>query len=316
MPIIISDAQLSHGLDKRLARAGAAVITQKAAQQQDIRAARIGLLNLMPAATMETTEVQWLRYISHTILQIEPVLMKFDDDPREQEGAKRKPILARYTPFGQVAAQGLDGLIITGDNLELRRDTKNPEALPFEDIRYASGLREVMDWAFHHVPSTIYSCLAGHFMLHERYGLSRTIGKHKIFGVFEHTVDHRIHSDFTDDMDDVLRAPHARWGAIPAKDIREAGLDILAENHRAGWLLAQIKNQAGGHDLLMQGHPEYDREDLHTEYDRDRLGGQNNPAPVGYYPKDNPDQPPILTWANDARALHNNWVRAIYGSFA
>lgn len=318
MPIIISATQRKQTLATRLASAGAAVIDEKSAAQQDIRAARIGLLNLMPAATMETTEVQWLRYISHTILQIEPILLKFDNDPREKTGARRQPILARYTSFSKATERGLDGLIITGDNLELRREgpPETHEALPFDEIHYAEALREVIRWANANIPSTIYSCLAGHFMLHERFGLSRTIGDHKIFGVFDHKVDQTIDSDFTDGMDDILKAPHARWGRIPAKEMRQAGLDILAEHPRAGWLLAQVKNKAGGYDMVLQGHPEYDREDLHTEYNRDRSRGQNNPAPAGYYPGNNPGQTPLLTWANDARALHNNWIRAIYKSFA
>jgi homoserine O-succinyltransferase/O-acetyltransferase len=314
MPIIISDLK-TQTLAKRLTKAGAAVITENAAAHQDIRAARIGLLNLMPAAAMEVTEVQWLRYISHTILQIEPILIKFDDDPRERLGIKRKPILARYTPFSQAVEQGLDGLIITGDNLELRKDSaKGREALPFDEIHYANGLREIMTWANTHIPSTIFSCLASHFMLHERFGLPRTIGNHKVFGVYEHQVGHNIQSEFTDSMDDILRAPHSRWGMVQTRHLRDAGIDILAENHQAGWLLAQAKNQTGGYDLLMQGHPEYDRGDLHAEYDRDRSHGQN--VPVGYYTSDNPEQTPLLTWANDARALHNNWIRAIYRSFS
>lgn len=315
MPIIIPDNQ-DTALRKRLSDSGAAVITKKHALHQDIRPARIGILNLMPAVIMEATEVQWLRFISHTILQVEPILMKFDNDPRERSGTKRQPILAHYTPFSQVIEQGLDGLIITGDNLELRRDTARGvrELLPFDEIHYSNALRGVIDWAYNNVPSTVYSCLAAHFMLYERFGLEREIGRHKVFGVFSHTVDHRLSSDFVANMDDILNAPHSRWGNIKTTALKEAGLDVLADNSRTGWLLAQAKNLAGGYDLLIQGHPEYDRHDLHTEFERDHRNGQKTPA--GYYPGNNPGQAPLLTWSNDARALHSNWINTIYRSFS
>ena len=44
-------------------------------------------MNLMPREAMEATEVQWLRWIGRqSVLQIVPVLIKFDDDKREAEG--------------------------------------------------------------------------------------------------------------------------------------------------------------------------------------------------------------------------------------
>jgi len=80
MSIIIPDRLKQDPLFFNLRQKGASVISEAAANRQDIRPARIGLLNLMPAAVMKQTEEQWLKYISHTLLQIEPILLKFDDD--------------------------------------------------------------------------------------------------------------------------------------------------------------------------------------------------------------------------------------------
>lgn len=136
MPIIIPEG--AEYLGSRLDNAGAAVVSELAAAQQDIRPARIGLLNLMPAAAMERTEIQWLRYISHTVLQIDPVLIKFDDDFRERQGASRSRVLERYKRFSEVASEGLDGLVVTGDNIELA-DPASPELglQTFQAVRYA-----------------------------------------------------------------------------------------------------------------------------------------------------------------------------------
>lgn len=306
MPIIIT-SKLNHTIEQRLAQAGAVTISQKKAQSQDIRPARIGILNLMPAEAMQATEVQWLRYMSNTLLQIEPVFIKFDDDWRESKGSSRSQILADYLSFSEVKESGLDGLIVTGDNLELTANKS--ELLPLDQIRYAKQLEEVLQWAKSNVYSTIYSCLASHFALHYFHGLQRRPIKTKTFGVFTHAVD--THSLFTQGVDDTMRAPHSRWGSIGAGELTGSGVQILAQNTEVGWLLAQEKNQAKGYDLYIQGHPEYDRNDLKKEFQRD-----HNTLPANYFRDNDPSQEPALSWTNDARALHSNWITMLYTQFS
>ncbi len=309
MPIIIPEGD--NQLYDRLQESGAAVLTEEQAGHQDIRPARIGILNLMPAAAMKTTEVQWLSSISRTVLQIEPVLVKFDGDAREDTGASRGDILRRYTSFSEVAEEGLDGLIVTGDNLELRvpSSTDKPELMPLEDITYAAKLAEVIDWARANVRSTIYSCLASHFALHHLFGLEREIGESKIFGVFEHAVNRPSKNPMLAGLDDSIKSPHSRWGNIPAKAMGSAALELLAvSDTTADWLLASSPNNIGGDDLYLQGHPEYHRLDLHKEYQRDKASGQA--APVGYYTSGS--ETPELAWATDARALYSNWIDELY----
>ncbi len=308
MPIIVSerDSQLYY----RLQEGGAAVLTEEEASHQDIRPARIGILNLMPKPVMETAEVQWLRYMSRTVLQIEPVLVKFDDDYREGSGASRSAVLGRYTSFSEVAERGLDGLIVTGDNLELRGASRKvkPELMPLDDIKYAAQLAEVIDWARCNVRSTIYSCLASHFVLNHLFGLERQIGESKIFGVFEHAVDRSSNNPIIVGLDDYIKSPHSRWGDIPVKAMGSAALELLAVSERAGWLLASSPNSTGGDDLYIQGHPEYDRFDLHKEYQRDKADGQT--APVGYYAPGS--ETPVLSWSNGAKTIHSSWINELY----
>lgn len=312
MPVVISPHD--HELGDRLTKSGAVVLTHDEAITQDIRPARVGLLNLMPAPAMETTENQWLRYISNTVLQIEPVLLKFDDDIRERDGASRKDILRRYLPFSEGVRNGLDGLIITGDNLELRKDTDAHEALEFEDITYGSALRDVIEWARDNVFSTIYSCLASHFALNHFYSIDRRIQDQKIFGIFEHDVDFYSKHPLVQGLDDILSAPHSRWGDMSTSDLANAGVDVLASNDICGWLCAASTNNAGGIDVYLQGHPEYDKYDLHSEFLRDWENGQRMPR--DYYDSNNPASVPRMTWANDARALHTNWISLIYKHFS
>lgn len=302
MPIIGDE----HGiLSARLAQDGVDVIEREAAEHQDIRPLRIGLLNLMPQPAMEAAEVQWLRHLGETVLQIDPVLIKFDDDWRERPGASRQSILGRYVPFSAVAEQGLDGLVITGDNLEVRTTADDVrELFDFADIAYGAQLREVIEWANSSVYSTIYSCLASHFALHQLFGLPRNLSEQKVLGVYDHEITNP-NSVFTHNMGSVIRSPHSRWGDTPTEEVEKAELKLLAASEAVGWLLLEVPNAAGGADLYIQGHPEYDRDDLDQEWQRDRAYGQA--PPVGYYEEDDPEKPVRFDWVSDARALHSNW---------
>lgn len=314
MPVIVSDNDLE--LLNRLKKAGAIVMSETQALTQDIRPARIGILNLMPAPAMESTENQWLRYMSNTVLQIEPILLKFDDDIRERDGASRQEILKRYVPWSKGISDGLDGLIVTGDNLE-RRKEGTPyagEELPFEEITYGDSLREVISWARENIFSTIYSCLGSHFALNYLYGVKRTISEKKIFGVYTHEINKYSRGHILKGLDDILNAPHSRWGSIAIEDLKNVGVNILALNEEVGWLIAVDENNAGGYDVHFQGHPEYDKYDLHSEFIRDWENGQA--MPKDYYDENNPASLPKMTWANDARAVHSNWMSSIYDHFS
>lgn len=306
MPIIIAPNQADR-IEPLLA-AGAAVMTTEQSMQQDIRPARIGLLNLMPAPAMRQTESQWLRFMSRTVLQIEPVFVKFDDDPRDRSGGTRADILQTYTSFSKVQSEGLDGLIVTGDNLELDTDTvPRRTLLPFDRIKYAPHLRDVIDWSRENVRSTIYSCLASHFALDYLFGLERELSPEKVFGVYDH-MRTNTNSSLLADMDDTIRAPHSRWGNIPTESMQMAvEVEVLADGD-PGWLVASAINNNGGEDVFIQGHPEYNRNDLDDEYSRDKL----NP-PAHYY---DALGKPVLSWSNDARTLHANWIDAIYQHFS
>lgn len=306
MPIVIPEGGKDFNFYKRLEANGSSVISEESATRQDMRPARIGLLNLMPGKVMEDTEIRWLRSISHTVLQIEPVLMKFDDDVRDYEGSSREQVLRRYQPFSEVADQGLDGLIITGDNQELREDGS---LQPFDELYYHDDLKQISEWANENVPATIYSCLASHFELNRRYGVKRTLNNPKAFGVFDHDV--ASESSLVAGMDDVISAPHSRWGNVPVESLTDTDAEIIAVNERVGWLLAEANTAVGGLSTFIQGHPEYWRYDLHGEYTRDL-----KELPNGYYPDDNPEVRPRLSWANDSRALLGNWVTRIYNNYS
>lgn len=279
------------------------IMDRSRAEHQDVRPLRIGLLNLMPASVREKTEIQFFRLLGNTPLQIEPVLLSFDE---YIPNTGRDRFEDFYEKFSEVKEKGLDGLIVTGANLETKPE--NTDLLNFEDIHYVNEWRAVIDWAQKHVTSTIYSCLASHFALHHFYGLEREFEGKKIFGIYPHYLKGE-ETELTRGMNDIVHIPYSRWGNIPLEDVQnEKELEIFLENTEHGWWHMAVGRN--GKDIYLQGHPEYDREDLVGEYLRDKEAGQALPA--NYFPEGDCAQKPICNWKADASVFYRNWVNHVY----
>ena len=115
-----------------LTREGVMVMPEDAAEKQDIRPLKIGLLNLMPKKIQ--TENQFARLIGATPLQIDLHLIRMTEHATRNTAAEH--MAEFYRPFEAVKDQKFDGLIITGAPIE---------HLEFEDVTYWDELKEVME---------------------------------------------------------------------------------------------------------------------------------------------------------------------------
>lgn len=260
---------------------------------------RIGLLNLMPAPVLPKTEDQWREGFG-VAADIVPV--KFDLDPRARSGRAAR-FVAEHTPISDVQ-DALDGLIITGANLEINPDGS---PLPFADITYIDQLHEVIDWAEKNTKLTVYSCLASHIALSHLYGLPRDMAREKTFGVYCHEV--RRENELTRGLQFPVRSPHSRWGNVPAKLLEDVGVEVLLDGFEPGWLLAEQARHEFGKSVFLQGHPEYQREDLAQEYRRDAPKGMN--LPENYFPGDDPSQAPRYSWCETTTQLFTNMAQTL-----
>ncbi|MBQ7241290.1 MAG: homoserine O-succinyltransferase, partial [Firmicutes bacterium] len=101
---------------------------------QDIRPLKIAILNLMPFK--EETEVQLLRLIGNTPLQLDITLLR-----PETYNSKHTPpehLQEFYYVFKDVKNQKFDGLIITGAPVE---------NMEFEEVSYWEEMKEIMEWS-------------------------------------------------------------------------------------------------------------------------------------------------------------------------
>ena len=268
------------------------VMDDHRATHQDIRPIRIGLLNLMPLK--EDTELQILRSLSNTPLQIDVVFINVSS--HESKNTCTSHLNKFYLPFNEVKDQKFDGFIITGAPVE---------QMPSEEVDYWEELTQIMEWTKTNVTSTLHLCWGAQAALYYHYGINKVPLEKKLFGVFSHKVLNRK-IPLVRGFDDVFLAPHSRHTDVPAEKIRQDGrITILAESKKAGAFLSMAQD---GRQIFVMGHPEYDRVTLDGEYKRDLAKGLPIEIPENYYPDNDPQNRPLLTWRAHGNNLYTNWL--------
>ena len=275
-----------------LERENISVMDESRAMTQDIRPLKVGLLNLMPLK--EDTELQILRSLSNTPLQVDVTFVNVSS--HESKNTSASHIHQFYVPFSEIRKKRFDGFIITGAPVE---------QMPFEEVDYWEELKEIMEWTKTHVTSTVHLCWGAQAGLYYHFGIDKVALPQKLFGLFEHRVQNRK-TPLVRGFDDVFLAPHSRHTTVLTEDIEaEKQLVVLAESEEAGVMLMMTED---GKQIYMMGHPEYDRVTLHNEYLRDKEKGLPIEVPKNYYPDDDPENKPLLTWRSHANNFYTNWI--------
>ncbi|MBE5936625.1 MAG: homoserine O-succinyltransferase [Lachnospiraceae bacterium] len=259
---------------------------------QDIRPLKIVILNIMPLK--EETEVQLLRCLSNTPLQVE---VTFISTASYIGTNTSKNHLDRfYLTYDDIKDSRFDGLIITGAPVELQN---------WEDVLYWDELTQIMEWSKTNVTSTLHICWGAQAGIYYHYGIDKYNLPEKISGIYTHKV-HNRKIPLVRGFDDVFLAPHSRYTSINKESVmNNPELTILADSDEAGLLLVMSEM---GKQIFVFGHLEYDRLTLDSEYRRDLAKGINPKIPFNYYKDDNPDNKPLLTWRAHSNALYTNWL--------
>lgn len=268
------------------------VMDEYRAAHQDIRPISIGLLNLMPLK--EDTELQILRSLSNTPLQVDVTFVRMTSHVSKNTSTSH--IYKFYEAFEEIKNQKFDGFIITGAPVE---------QMAFEEVDYWDELTEIMEWTKTNVTSTLHLCWGAQAGLYYHYGINKEMLPKKLSGVYRHRVRNRK-IPLVRGFDDVFMAPHSRHTEVPQKLLEEDDrITILADSLQAGVFLCMAEE---GRQIFVMGHPEYDRMTLDSEYKRDMGRGLNPQIPENYYPDDDPENKPVLTWRAHANNLYTNWL--------
>lgn len=268
------------------------VMTEHRALHQDIRPLKIVILNLMPVKI--DTETQLLRLLGNSPLQIEIDLLQTASYQGTHTSAQH--MLTFYKVFDDIKNENFDGMIVTGAPVE---------HLEFEEVAYWDELCKIFAWAENHVSSTMFICWGAQAGLYYYYGIPKYRLPEKMFGVFPHwplDLNHPLMRGF----DDVYYVPHSRHTEVRRSDIAKCrDLQILSYSDIAG---VHIVSDMACRKFFVTGHSEYDRGTLANEYFRDKQKGLDIKLPYHYFPDDDPNRVPLLTWRGTASLLFSNWL--------
>lgn len=268
------------------------VMDESRAFTQDIRPLKIAMLNLMP--TKQITEVQILRLLSNTSLQLDITLLH----PKSHISKTTciEHLISFYKTFDDIKDENYDGLIITGAPIE---------HLEFEDVTYWEELKEIMEWSKENVTSTFHICWGAQAGLYYHYGIPKNPLDKKMFGVFEHRVLKK-NIMLMRGFDDIFYVPHSRHTEVTIEDIQKINeLDILAVSEVSGIYIVASKDRK---QIFVTGHSEYDCDTLKNEYIRDINKGLDIEIPKNYFIDDDPKKEPLVKWRSHANLIYSNWL--------
>ena len=268
------------------------VMPETRAVTQDIRPLEILILNLMP--TKIETETQFSRLLGNSPLQVHLEFLHTRSHVAKNVSAEH--LFTFYKTFDEIRDCRYDGMVITGAPVEL---------MPFEEVEYWDELCQIMEWSKTHVHSTLHICWGAQAGLYYHYGIQKHRLPQKLFGVFPHRVEYK-NPILLRGFDDVFMVPHSRHTTVLREDIEKVpALKIAAGSEDAG---VYAIFTAGGHQVFLTGHAEYDPNTLKREYERDKALGLPIAVPKNYFPNDDDTQSPMVTWRSHAHLLFSNWL--------
>lgn len=268
------------------------VMSNLRADTQDIRPLRIIILNLMP--TKLETETQLLRLLSNSPLQLDIEFLQVKT--HVAKNVSKSHMDRFYKTFDEVKDSKFDGMIITGAPVE---------QMPFEEVDYWDELCTIMKWSKTNVYSTYHICWGAQAGLYYHYGIPKYTLNKKVFGIYPHTsldVTHPLMRG----LDDVFYVPQSRHTEIRMVDIAKVkDLQIISYSEMSG---VHIVSDMDCRNFFVTGHSEYDRDTLAKEYFRDKEKGLDIDMPYNYFPNDDINLVPKVTWKSTANILINNWL--------
>lgn len=288
MPLIIPKDLI---VEEVLERENIFTMRDSSAKEQDIRPLSIAIVNLMPKK--EETELQLLRMLSNTALQINIDLVRMESYNPTNSDVKR--LNAFYKTYEDIKNNKYDAMIITGAPIE---------TIAYEEIKYWDELKTIFEFAKDNVYSTMFICWSAQAALYHYYNIEHKVSKGKIFGVFEFDKlkDNKIVKGF----DDTFLVPTSRHTYVDIEDFYDfPDLEVLAARPDTGVSLVTTKDNRF---VFNFGHWEYDKDTLHNEYIRDISQGKKIAPPKNYYEDNDPKKEIKIRWRSAGNLFFSNWL--------
>ena len=260
---------------------------------QDGKVIKLLFFNLMK--NKAEAEEQFLRCLSNTKYTISVEFLR----QTTYESESDKEYLDKfYLTFDDVKDRYFDAMIITGAPLD---------QLSFEEVFYWDEVCSILDWSKKNVKSVFHSCWGALAGLYHDFGVSAGCLPKKVSGIFWVDIFDPDEKLFTG-MDNKVWTPISRAMDIDENDVR-ASKNLIPLAGRDGKPPVYLKS-ADNRLFYSTAHPEYGRERLMFEYnrDKDREYVYKVNLPKHYFPDDNPDKTPLSYWIEDADKMFANWI--------
>ena len=268
------------------------VLTADRSLHQDTRPLNLLFLNLMPKKI--NTEVQYLRKLSNTPLQVNITFLRVDD--HISKNTPQSHMDNFYKDFDEIKDKIFDGMIVTGAALDQTE---------FKDVTYWLNLKKILLWSTKNVTSTLFSCWGVAAALKAFYDIDIIFRQDKLSGIYDVELSSKIDT-LTRGFDDVFKAPISRYCDFPLDIINEkTDINVLASSKDVGLYLGVSGN---GKQVYVSGHPEYDVDTLDQEYHRDLAANKSPNIPINYYPDNDPNKAPLCSWRGHSSLLFCNWL--------
>ncbi len=289
--VIPQDYNIKEALEKRRITC----ISREDALKQDIRAIRIGILNIMPEA--EAYEYSLLFPLGRTLIQIEPIWIRLKT--HEYKSTDKNHLKKLYISFEEaVYERHLDGLLLSGAPVE---------AISFEDITYWQEIIEIIGYARQNIVSTLGVCWGG-LALAKYLGIEKINYQKKLFGVFEVENINRNHP-ITGELDDIFRCPLSSHSGISDKILEaeqeKGNVNLLARTKDGHYVIFESSDRRF---LIHLGHPEYESSRLVEEYERDIKIGRTDIEPPEHVDLNNP----VNLWRSHCLEFYSQWIKYVY----
>jgi homoserine O-succinyltransferase/O-acetyltransferase len=274
---------------KLLAKENIFVMDEKRAAKQDIRPLEIAILNLMP--TKIETETQLARALGNSPIQVN--LTFLTTESYRPKNISEKHLVDFYQTFDEVKSRKFDGLIVTGAPVE---------NLDWQEVQYWDELKRIFDWSLMNVYSSLFICWGAQAALQYFHKVPKHPLPTKKFGVFSHSL-RKKNAILLRGFDEKFWVPVSRHTETREADLKKVkDLEILSDSAEAGVYLVRNKKRR---QIFAFNHPEYDRETLQKEFERDRAKNPNFPEPKNYF---NKNHKPVMRWQAHTTLLFSNWL--------
>ena len=242
------------------------------------------------------TEFQYLRCLgtARQFVRVEFLRQTTYRSQRQNEGYLQRFYLKPQDIFNRE----FDAMIITGAPLE---------RISCEDTLYWEEFCKVLDWSKTHVHSLFAGCWGAFASVYREYGVAKTDLAEKLSGIYDLQVFAADEPLFRGCGDGLLtplsRATDMDLEAV--KNCQDLILLASADNGSPVYLKSSDNRR-----FYVTGHPEYDRERLAFEYQRDseKVYQWQTNIPINYFPDNDPAREPYDHWIEPCRQLFRNWL--------